>query len=851
MGAAASSMGGPGSPGGDQGKIVLTPAQQQQLDVVSNLFQLLLSKNNIVDLASLMETEGDQCSNLIITLSAQLDKEFQRLQMKSPRGEVAEVGFLSEDQYRKIQKKETRVYMCTQIARFLLQFVILVSALTASISLMDGLPDIQPKQELYEPVDVGSYAKEEINPRILASLTDARLLKEVRATGFPSQEVYDLFGKYMIHYKGVIYTKGNSDGKSKVFGIEINYVRSETCDGVSGTSSLSSSGIPSLPGQGPSSRGYNSWLSPQEDVALQIAKAKAEETAKSAQLEEGKRRAEDQAAIERYKAQGYPFYDQGKRAKETIDQLISDIESLKRDESIRPVLDTVSQLRAAPSDSRQAKAWHTITKYNTEYQAVQNLTIALNNYESESSKYYGVTKDTMMKAYSELHSAVSKVESIKINLAEVKKQLNELVNNKLTTGGAGEYLHIKLTPVSEMSFQPPMSNGFPSQPPFQSSQSQQYQPQSSFPSGPFRPSQPNSGLNSRGATMGGATLEFIMDYAGNTYDKDYFCKMRGRVSKDQRSMTLAKRLEEIFRDTESKSVEIVNKAGKSSTSSRNTKEFTGFSFASDSIDQLTSYFKRVLSKSATEIQSPAAQRAYLLLNQMDDKFMYLKTCDDPWNDKNFSSIPAYALLGSLYKTVMDVRDDANITNATLKSIPYSKQSEDDKIWATAFNYSDLTSDPKISQYCISEPKQPGIPRNSKAASIVKTAYNELKRLYGQQLEKVIAYMKEIFVVDREFITTLSSPALAAADYQTSETVLRLNPRFLQKNANDALLEIMQRARKDLDTHYTMVEKTYQKAMEDLKNAQVGGGASASASTSTSIRKTRKHRSKRRTTYKRR
>jgi hypothetical protein len=296
-------------------------------------------------------------------------------------------------------------------------------------------------------------------------------------------------------------------------------------------------------------------------------------------------------------------------------------------------------------------------------------------------------------------------------------------------------------------------------------------------------------------------------------------------------------------------LEIVNKAatGSSSKSARNTKDFTGFSFTSDSIDQLTGYFKRVLSKSATEIQSPAALRAYLLLNQIKDeksvdnkpvRTIYTKVCDDPWGSKNFSGIPAYGLLGALYKNVLDQQDNApDISKTGLKTINYTSDTEDDKLWGKVFDYSTVYGD--LGQYCINGT---GIPLNSKAAATVKTAYNELKRLYGMQLEKVINYMKEIFVVDREFITTLSSSALAAADYQTAETVLRINPRFLQSDANGVLLEIMQRARKDLDTHYTTVEKTYQKALEELKNAQVGGS-----------RRTRKHRraKNRRTTYRRR
>jgi hypothetical protein len=99
---------------------------------------------------------------------------------------------------------------------------------------------------------------------------------------------------------------------------------------------------------------------------------------------------------------------------------------------------------------------------------------------------------------------------------------------------------------------------------------------------------------------------------------------------------------------------------------------------------------------------------------------------------------------------------------------------------------------------------------------VKRAYEELKQLYNQQLEKVVEYMKQIFVVDRPFITALS----AAPGFQRTESILRLNPRFLQSNAQLELLTLMQSARKDIDAHYTQVEMVYVKALGDLQKMTV-------------------------------
>lgn len=856
MGAAAST---PGAPAADVGKLTLTPTQQQQLDVVSNLFQLLLSKNNIVDLASLMETEGDQCSNLIITLSAQLDKEFQRLRLKAPRGEVTEVGFLSEDQYRKIQKRETRVYMCTQIARFLLQFVILVSALTASISLMDGLPDIQPTAELHIPEDVEKYATEEINPRILSALVDARLLKEVRATGFPSQEVYS-FGEYNIHYKGLIYKRSTP---SKVFRISINYVRGDTCNGVSGATSLPSS-FPSYGlSSGPSSKGYSSaWMTPDEEVqqkvqqelskqAVQRAQQEVQQTAKTAQLEEEKRRALEQIQIEQMKARGFPMLDQINSEKVQINTLQTEITDLLNTDKMRALIEKTKSFVTPPissNGSTEAKIFTIVrSKYPAQLLKIQEIENATNNYKAEINKVYGITKESMTAAFNQLQSAVQTSQTTKNALTEILTTLKSFPME----GGAGEYLQIILMPVSESSITP----GYPQSSYVQSSYPPSSYPPSSYPSSQQSPQSPQgypsqymSGPPSYPFT-GGAVLNFIMDFAGNTYDTDYFCKMRGRVSKAERSMTLAKRLEDIFANTDSKSVQIINKAG-SSKSADILGDFSGFSFGKDSksIEQLTTYFKRVLSKSATEIQSPAAYRAYLLLSGIEstsiagrtENFIVMKSCTetDQWKNKNFSSVPAYALLGSLYANVLGLQDidkDSNINTTDMSNLANTYGETSDKLWGRAFDYDKIYSDPTISKYC-----EEKIPLNSKAASVVKTAYNDLKRLYGLQLEKVVNYMKEIFVVDRTFITTLSSPALVAANYKTDETVLRLNPRFLQKDANEELLILMQRIRKDLNTHYKTVEDTYQKALNELQKVQAAGGKR--------IHKTRKNLRRRRTTY---
>lgn len=826
MGAGASTLGVTA----DVGKLRLSPQQQQQLDVVSNLFQLLLENNNIMNLSELVSMSQGQemCNDLIITLSAQLDKDFQRIQLTAPRGEVTEVGFLSKKGYEAIQKSDVRVDMCRKIARFLVQFVILVAALTASVSIMDGLPDIQPVEQLYVPDNLTEAERlvrlEELNPRLLADLvTEKRLLKEQSAPGFPTQEVYDLFG-YLIHYKGFLYKQGSD----RLFQFNIDYVRSTTCSGTD-------QGLPSAPGT-PTSRGYGSFMTPDEQREEEIrrverkaraeASEKAEEQRFAAQrATKEKMEAEEIAEIERMKLEGYRLIAGFESEYATMKSIYMDINAILNSNPINTIYAKVDRATVQPVTENEATLFGILQKYNSVKTLFETLERNYIGLKEDIEKTYGVKKDVISAKLSAFKNSMNNDRArISQYFPTVKADLDQL-KNKMTAqaGGANEYYVITITPIEERSASPVLSSNNNASRGFQTLRNTGMRSPLNMgvPTGASNSAFPSS-YGTRTQQGGAVPIQFVMDYAGNTYDLDYYCRMGGRVSKDQRSILIGRRLEEIFRTVPTLMTTVINKA-MNGTATSALSAFAGFKLDENSIKSLKQFGQMFNKMRAKEIQSPAAHRAYMLASKVENNRLYMKACNDPWGSKSFREIPAYALLGALYTNVLEQPDNGPTKDAgsLLKSAYLSSnESMDDPLWSKkTFDYAtQLYSQDALKPLCDTN----GFPiSNSGAVNIIKRAYGELKGLYSQQLEKVLEYMKRIFVVDRPFITALS----AASGFQTTESILRLNPTFLQNSAEVQLLKFLQEARKDLDAHYAKVEQVYVKALTDLQNIpKPAGGA---------------------------
>jgi hypothetical protein len=234
MGAASSTL---SADGGPYGAFRLTQEQQKMNQVLSNLFQTLLQKNNLMDLSKIV-SDDFACKEMILTLSNKLDKEFQTLRFPDPTtSQLVTTSFTSRDRYKIVQNDVLRQEMCKQIAHFLLRFVILIAALTASISTaVDG------ETALVEQRRIPQLSQEALGGFPVRTASQAILDGLVRS-GFAeqlSQTIFRLGGKLYMDKKGYLY---KNEIQTKVLGIEIGYKGASTPSAAPGEPGPTSSGL--------------------------------------------------------------------------------------------------------------------------------------------------------------------------------------------------------------------------------------------------------------------------------------------------------------------------------------------------------------------------------------------------------------------------------------------------------------------------------------------------------------------------------------------------------------------------------------------------------------------------------
>ncbi len=224
MGAGASTLGPTGV-----GKFQLTPDQKKQNDVLSNLFLSLLQNNNLVDLAKLVGRSDKDCNQLIITLSSQLEKEFQSLRFPDPSRQKTDItaSYMAQDRYKILSDNpdSTRKQVCSFLATFLLRFVILISALTASISITDAIPVLAKTEK------VPTLLKEDRTPvdAFFSTVQYKKTIENLKANRFvvavePDTELVLLDNQYFLDLRnGLLFKKADVRGKSKVLGVELGY----------------------------------------------------------------------------------------------------------------------------------------------------------------------------------------------------------------------------------------------------------------------------------------------------------------------------------------------------------------------------------------------------------------------------------------------------------------------------------------------------------------------------------------------------------------------------------------------------------------------------------------------------
>lgn len=134
------------------GPFFLHTQEKSVLRALNNILAKVLTKNNLFDLASVLQ-DPVSCKDLFIVVSKSVEQEFQMLKFPEPkrRSDTTTLGFITKERYAspEIQGSYERTAACQEIARFLIRLVTLIAASTASIAVNRDISSLL--LELKEP----------------------------------------------------------------------------------------------------------------------------------------------------------------------------------------------------------------------------------------------------------------------------------------------------------------------------------------------------------------------------------------------------------------------------------------------------------------------------------------------------------------------------------------------------------------------------------------------------------------------------------------------------------------------------------------------------------------------------
>ncbi len=119
---------------GRVGQFRLNKSERYAVKVISELFEQLLAKNNLMDLSKLLSDQA-KCQDLLVVSSRALEDEFTRLRFPDPEraSKYISTFFWQKDQVEQMQHRDSVQTMCQLVVGFLLRLVTLVAAVTASM----------------------------------------------------------------------------------------------------------------------------------------------------------------------------------------------------------------------------------------------------------------------------------------------------------------------------------------------------------------------------------------------------------------------------------------------------------------------------------------------------------------------------------------------------------------------------------------------------------------------------------------------------------------------------------------------------------------------------------------------
>lgn len=727
------------------GKFLLTPDLQKQTYILSKLFEKLLQKNNLLDLADLVKTPGageTRCDNIIAVLASQINKEFQTLRFPdrtSPQQSLILTSFVNKEQYEKFMKSGVLNDVCTRIAEFLFRFVLLVSALTMSIS----LPDVDV------PVLADAAGKDFFAPsvQIPAGKSVPQAIWEILKGTVGSQQIVErgsaegglllLGNKYFLREFGYLYQNVAS---SPIFTVEFEFWG--WLDG----------------------RKFSSTSD--EDYYQQ---KKTEFMTRWNQWKEG-----FNASVARLQASGIPLAQ------------------------------------------AQAQVIASEPKFSL----------------STSSSGYGsgpLTGGRRLRGKSR-----KGVRNSGKRRGMTRRHGGEGPNNNVGSPSA-----LPVTPVVPATPAVPAVTAAPVPP---------IVPPSGPANAPRIPSLEEIlgskinkkffkiKLTGKTTTSGDVVKEYVFNQASQVFSKAYF---DGSPQKEDLTPDIAGILpmldEYVFKD--------VGNMVQTDMIRRRLGESTGQQIFMTPETQvwlkgLYQMNERGEKGVLDQIHSPAAFRAFLLASQIpvyEPQTIQTSLCKDSWSLAPLNSVPAYALLESLYGfqkrelgtgmvpaegDTVALSDKQEFLNRMLGDqfvIAGASEKKDPSMFQSFVfpDNKDAKRRPSLAAKCTTAAtgKAEALSYSTNdAKSILTGAYNALRQLYVQHVTQVFEFLKTILVVDELFLS-----GIQVSDLDYPKPVIRLNPYFVQHVAGSqtALNEKIRRARNMLAGHYYQVEKIYNDALNRL------------------------------------
>ena len=168
------------------GVFKLRQSQKFSLNVLSDIITMLISENNLFDLAEMLKSEMG-CQSLIIVIKNKLEKDFTTLQFpdQSKAGEFTAVGITPEQKYKALAAtdKDRSIY-CAQFAFFIVRFTLLLSALVSSVAFQEDMyKDLQNTQLDVKPSGFNERYKNLADQSVRGDRLPSDILSVFTATG--------------------------------------------------------------------------------------------------------------------------------------------------------------------------------------------------------------------------------------------------------------------------------------------------------------------------------------------------------------------------------------------------------------------------------------------------------------------------------------------------------------------------------------------------------------------------------------------------------------------------------------------------------------------------------------------